>query len=336
MAKDKTRFRRQQNDQGPRGQTRGLQVHRSARHLAAFHHHPDRVQRGDLHRGPRVRRLQHPRLEEHQRLRHARHARSDHGVDRSLQCRADAQSHLHHRRSDHTRAVRSRSARHRRKGEAYLQSTGIADTASSGRKRSSSSSTKCAYSYTSNSSFYLVDCAEGHLEQRARRIPEPRLQDSRTRKATSRSRPPTPSRTSAPRCASRWRKLGIPIERQHHEVATAGQAEIDIRFAPMKQMADDMMIYKYIVENVAQEARQDRHASCPSRSSATTAPACTPTCRSGRKASRSSPGNEYAGLSEMALFFIGGILEARPRAHLHLQPDDQQLQAPRARVTRRR
>ena len=49
-------------------------------------------------------------------------------------------------------------------------------------------------------------------------------------------------------------KAGIPIERQHHEVATAGQAEIDIRFAPLKAMGDHMQYYKYIVRNVAQAA----------------------------------------------------------------------------------
>ena len=46
-------------------------------------------------------------------------------------------------------------------------------------------------------------------------------------------------------------KAGLKIERHHHEVATAGQTEIDLRFAPMIQMADWMQIYKYIVKNVA-------------------------------------------------------------------------------------
>ena len=46
-------------------------------------------------------------------------------------------------------------------------------------------------------------------------------------------------------------KAGMPIERQHHEVATAGQAEIDIRFAPLKRMGDNMQYYKYILRNVA-------------------------------------------------------------------------------------
>ena len=45
--------------------------------------------------------------------------------------------------------------------------------------------------------------------------------------------------------------VGIEVERQHHEVATAGQAEIDIRFAPLVEMADNLLWFKYIIKNVA-------------------------------------------------------------------------------------
>ena len=44
---------------------------------------------------------------------------------------------------------------------------------------------------------------------------------------------------------------GINIECHHHEVATAGQGEIDMRFEPIAKMADQMMLYKYIIKNVA-------------------------------------------------------------------------------------
>jgi glutamine synthetase len=49
-------------------------------------------------------------------------------------------------------------------------------------------------------------------------------------------------------------RCGIGVEMQHHEVGTAGQAEIDIRFAPLLHMADNMMNYKYIVKSVARAA----------------------------------------------------------------------------------
>jgi len=47
--------------------------------------------------------------------------------------------------------------------------------------------------------------------------------------------------------------LGIPIEAHHHEVATAGQAEIDMRFTSLTRMADNLMIYKNVVKNVARK-----------------------------------------------------------------------------------
>ena len=49
-------------------------------------------------------------------------------------------------------------------------------------------------------------------------------------------------------------RCGIEVEMQHHEVGTAGQAEIDIRFAPLLQMADNLMLYKYVVKSVARAA----------------------------------------------------------------------------------
>jgi glutamine synthetase len=48
-------------------------------------------------------------------------------------------------------------------------------------------------------------------------------------------------------------QLGIAIEAHHHEVATGGQGEIDMRFAPLTRMADNVMIYKYVVKNVARK-----------------------------------------------------------------------------------
>ena len=88
--------------------------------------------------------------------------------------------------------------------------------------------------------------------------------------------------------ARRWSRSASTIEVQHHEVGTAGQAEIDMRFDTLRRMADKLMLYKYVVKNVARAARQDASRSCRSRSSRTTARACTCTSRCGRAASRCS------------------------------------------------
>ena len=102
--------------------------------------------------------------------------------------------------------------------------------------------------------------------------------------------------------------IGIDIEAQHHEVATGGQCEIDMRFQPMVQMADNVMKYKYIFKNVAGSmARPSR--SCQSRCSGTTARACTRTSRLWKGGKPLFAGDRYAGLSEMALHAIGGLLK---------------------------
>jgi glutamine synthetase len=60
--------------------------------------------------------------------------------------------------------------------------------------------------------------------------------------------------------------LGIDVECQHHEVATAGQAEIDMRFKPLLQMGDQLMWFKYVLKNVAnRRAHRDLHAQTPLR-----------------------------------------------------------------------
>ena len=52
-------------------------------------------------------------------------------------------------------------------------------------------------------------------------------------------------------------KVGIIVEAHHHEVATAGQSEIDMRFTSLLKMGDQLMWYKYILKNVAKRHEQD-------------------------------------------------------------------------------
>ena len=103
-------------------------------------------------------------------------------------------------------------------------------------------------------------------------------------------------------------KAGITIETFHHEVATGGQAEIDMKFDEMFVMADKLMRYKYIVRNVAHQFGK----------TATFMPkpifgdngSGMHTHQSLWKAGKPLfAGKEYAGLSEMALYYMGGILK---------------------------
>ena len=113
--------------------------------------------------------------------------------------------------------------------------------------------------------------------------------------------------------ARRCERLGIEVEVQHHEVGTAGQAEIDMRFDTLLRMADKLMLYKYVVKNVAWRRTARRPRSCPSRSSRTTARACTrhqSLWKGGEPLFYDETG--YAGLSDMARWYIGGLLHHAP------------------------
>jgi glutamine synthetase len=106
-------------------------------------------------------------------------------------------------------------------------------------------------------------------------------------------------------------QLGIKVERQHHEVATAGQAEIDFRFDTLVKTADTMMLYKYIIKNVAKKHGKtvtfmpkplfgDNGSGMHTHFSL---------WKGGKPL---FGGDQYAGLSPMALYAIGGILRHAP------------------------
>jgi len=106
-------------------------------------------------------------------------------------------------------------------------------------------------------------------------------------------------------------KCGVPIEKHHHEVAAGGQCELGIRFAPLVHAADYVMTYKYVVKNVAR-----KHGK-----TATFMPKPLHNDNGTGMHSHMSlwkdgqplfAGDKYAGLSETALHFIGGLIRHAP------------------------
>jgi len=106
-------------------------------------------------------------------------------------------------------------------------------------------------------------------------------------------------------------KLGIEVEAQHHEVATAGQSEIDLKFDTLVRMADRLMTYKYVIRNVAKRnGKTVTFMPKPIYGDNGSGMHCHQSLWKG-----SSPlfaGNQYAGLSDMALHYIGGLLKHAP------------------------
>jgi glutamine synthetase len=162
-----------------------------------------------------------------------------------------------------------------KRAEAYLKSTGIADTAFFGPEPEFFIFDDIRWGADMSGLLRQDRLRGGRLELRARLS---RTATSATvrasRAATSRCRRSTPCTTSAPPCAWRWKRWASPVEVHHHEVATAGQCEIGTRFNTLVQAADEVQILKYVRQNVAHSYGKTA-PSCPSPWSATTAAACT-------------------------------------------------------------
>ncbi len=122
------------------------------------------------------------------------------------------------------------------------------------------------------------------------------------------------------------------IERQHHEVATAGQAEIDYRFDTLVRAADAMMVYKYVVKNVARRHGKTAMLHAQTALWRQWLGHAHPPSRSGRRASRSLPATNTPGSRRWPSITSAGLLKHAARAVRDLQSDDQQLQASGARL----
>src|SRR5947207_5752599 len=107
------------------------------------------------------------------------------------------------------------------------------------------------------------------------------------------------------------RKIGIVVEAHHHEVATAGQSEIDMQFKPLLKMADQFMWYKYICKNVAK-----RHGKTvtfmPKPIFEDNGSGMHTHVSLWKSGTPLFAGNDYAGLSEMGLHAAGGLLKHAP------------------------
>jgi glutamine synthetase len=105
--------------------------------------------------------------------------------------------------------------------------------------------------------------------------------------------------------------IGVPIECQHHEVATGGQAEIDFRFAPLVEMGDQLLKYKYVIKNVAN--KNGKTVTFMPKPLWNDNGSGMHTHLSIWKGDTNLfAGDGYAGMSEMAMHAIGGVLKHAP------------------------
>jgi glutamine synthetase len=194
-----------------------------------------------------------------------------------------------------------------KKADAYLKSSGLGDVAYIGPEAEFFIFDDIRFESTRFGAFYEIDSIEGawntgrdegpnlgykprHKEGYFPVPPMDKFQDLRTEMVLT------------------LEELGIETEAQHHEVATAGQSEIDMRFKPLLQMADQLMWFKYVLKNVAY------------RNNHTVTFMPKPLFEDNGTGMHTHisiwngdqplfAGDKYAGVSQEALYAIGGILE---------------------------
>ena len=206
-----------------------------------------------------------------------------------------------------TREAYSRDPRHiAKKAEAYLNRTGIGDTAYVGPEAEFFIFDNIQYKSGRNMAFYEIDSVEASWN--TGRDESPNLgYKSRPKEAYFPVPPTDKFQDLRTEMVMILESLGIDIECQHHEVATAGQAEIDMRFKPLVQMADQLMWFKYVLKNAAYRAGhtvtfmpkplfEDNGSGMHTHMSIW------------RGDQPLFAGDKYAGVSQEALWTIGGIL----------------------------
>jgi len=206
-----------------------------------------------------------------------------------------------------TRQSYERDPRHiARKAEAYLKSTDVADTAYFGAEAEFFIFDNICFDQNQHEGYYHIDAEEGrwnsgrrdnNLGYRPRYkegyFPVPPMDHYQDLRAEM---------------VENLIKVGLDIECHHHEVATAGQCEIDQRFDTLVKSADNMMLYKYVIKNVAyQYGKSVTFMPKPLFGDNGSGMHTHQSLWKGGKPLFA--GDLYAGLSQMALHYIGGLLK---------------------------
>jgi glutamine synthetase len=193
------------------------------------------------------------------------------------------------------------------KAEKYLLSTGLADTAYFGPEAEFFIFDNVQYDARTNGTFYSVDSNEGIWNSGREEMPNQGYK-IRYKEGYFPVPPADALQDIRTEMCMLMEQLGVKTERHHHEVATAGQTEIDVRFDTLVKTADNMMIFKYVARNVA--ARHGKTVTfMPKPLFGDNGSGMHVHMSLWKKGKPLFPGSGYAGLSPMALHYIGGILK---------------------------
>lgn len=194
-----------------------------------------------------------------------------------------------------------------RRAEAYLQQTGIADTAFFGPENEFFIFDNVRWGSSVGSAFYEVDSMEANWNS-GRVYPDGNFGHRPGLKGGYFPVPPVDSLQDIRSEMCRvMEEMGVKCEVHHHEVATAGQCEIGVRLNTLVRKADEVQILKYVVMNVAQ--RFGKTATfMPKPLTGDNGNGMHVHISLAKDGKNLFAGDGYGGLSETALFFIGGII----------------------------
>ena len=197
-----------------------------------------------------------------------------------------------------------------RKATAYLKSTGIADTCYIGPEAEFFIFDDVRFDQNQHEGYYHLDSIEG--EWNRGRKEGPNLGYKLRYKEGYFPVPPADQLMNLRNeMMQTMIDCGLDVEAQHHEVGTAGQSEIDLRFNELVKMADSMMLYKYIIKNVAK--RHNKTVTfMPKPLFGDNGSGMHTHISLWKNNEPLYAGSGYAGLSDLAMYGIGGLLKHAP------------------------
>ena len=195
-----------------------------------------------------------------------------------------------------------------RKAIEFMASTGIADTAIFGPEAEFFLFDHVQFGESPEKSFFSIDSEEGIWNSSSSGSSYNLGHRPRQKQGYFPVSPVDKTHDIRTEISIELEKIGILVERHHHEVATGGQGEINIECDELMSMADKMMWFKYIVKNVA--LRYGKTATfMPKPIFSDNGSGMHVHMSLWKDGKPLFAGDKYAGLSEMALHFVGGILK---------------------------
>jgi glutamine synthetase len=214
-------------------------------------------------------------------------------------------------REDYTRDPRNVA----RKTMNYVRSTGVADQVYVGPEAEFFIFDDIRFDQTPNAGFYYIDSIEGQWNRGTDTKAKgegPNLGYKLRHKEGYFPVPPSDQMMDIRNeMMLTMVECGLSVEAQHHEVGTAGQAEIDLKFADLVKMGDNMCMYKYIIKNVAKKYNKTV-TFMPKPVFADNGSGMHTHISFWKGGKPLFAGSGYAGLSDEALFATGGILKHAP------------------------